>query len=101
MEKLRGIHTLGRGEHFLSVWKHQAPRQERFAGIDLQELEADVGAAQPVREHARAAKILLRGLRLERDSALMDSEPVSLQPSAGLLREVGENHIRPGALDRE
>ncbi|MEY4242457.1 MAG: hypothetical protein RLZZ245_42 [Verrucomicrobiota bacterium] len=69
MEKLRGIHILERGEHFLSVWKHQAPEQERFAGIDCQELEADVGAAQQAHERVRDAEILLRGLRLERDQA--------------------------------
>ena len=69
MEKLRGIHILERGEHFLSVWKHQAPEQERFAGFDCQELEADVGAAQQAHERVRDAEILLRGLRLERDQA--------------------------------
>ena len=47
MEKLRGPLILERGERFLSVWKHQAPEQERFAGIDYQELHAEVAAALP------------------------------------------------------
>jgi hypothetical protein len=69
MEKLRGPHIVERGERFLSVWKHQAPEQERFAGIDYQELDAEVDAAKEVRERVRAAEISLRGLRLERDQA--------------------------------
>jgi hypothetical protein len=69
MEKLRGIHILERGEKFLRVWKHQAPRQEHFAGIDYQELQSEVEAVKEVRERLRAAELLLRALRQERNQA--------------------------------
>ena len=69
MEKLRGPNIVTRGERFLSVWKHQAPEHERFAGIDYLELEAEVNAAKEARERVRAVELWLRGLRLERDQA--------------------------------
>lgn len=69
MEKLRGPHILERGELFLRVWQHQAPQHERFAGIDCQELNAEIDAVKEARERVRAAETLLRGLRLERDQA--------------------------------
>ncbi|MEY4245127.1 MAG: hypothetical protein RLZZ245_2712 [Verrucomicrobiota bacterium] len=69
MEKLRGSHILERGELFLRVWQHQAPQHERFAGIDCQELNAEIDAVKAARERVRAAETLLRGLRLERDQA--------------------------------
>jgi hypothetical protein len=46
MEKLRGPHILERGELFLRVWQHQAPQHERFAGIDCQELNAEINAVK-------------------------------------------------------
>jgi hypothetical protein len=69
MEKLRGPHILERGERFLRVWKHQAPEQERFAGIDHEQLQAGVDAAKEARERVRAVEVWLRSLRLERDQA--------------------------------
>jgi len=69
MEKLRGPHILERGERFLRTWKHQAPEQERFAGIDYEALQAEVDAAKEARERVRAVEMWLRGLRLERDQA--------------------------------
>ena len=69
MEKLRGTHILARGEHFLRVWKHQAPEQEQFAGIGYGELQAEVDTAKALREQVRAVEVWLRGLRLERDQA--------------------------------
>jgi hypothetical protein len=69
MEKLRGPNIVKRGERFLTIWKHQAPEQERFAGIDYQELNAEVDVAKEARERVRVAEMWLRGLRLERDQA--------------------------------
>jgi hypothetical protein len=69
MEKLRGANIVKRGERFLTIWKHQAPEQERFAGIDYQELNAEVDVAKEARERVRGAEMQLRGLRLERDQA--------------------------------
>ena len=69
MEKLRGPNILKRGERFLTIWKHLTPEHERFAGIDYQELHAEVDAAKEARERVRAAELWLRGLRLERDQA--------------------------------
>ena len=55
MEKLRGPLILERGERFLSVWKHQTPEHERFAGIDYQELHAEVEAAKEARPVLRCS----------------------------------------------
>lgn len=87
MEKLRGPNIVKRGEHFLSVWKHQAPKHERFAGIDYQELEAEVNAAQEVRERVLAAEISLRALRFERDQADRKLAKKLIRVAAGVRGE--------------
>jgi hypothetical protein len=69
MEKLRGPNIVKRGERFLRTWKHQASDQENFAGIDYQELHAEVDGAKAARERVLAVESWLRGLRLERDQA--------------------------------
>ena len=87
MEKLRGPLILERGERFLSVWKHQAPEQERFAGIDYQELHAEVDVAKKARERVLAAEISLRGLRLERDQADRKLAKKLMRVAAGVRGE--------------
>lgn len=87
MEKLRGPNILKRGERFLSVWKHQAPEQERFAGIDYQELEAEVNAAKEARERVRAVELWLRGMRLERDEADRKLAKKLLRVASGVRAE--------------
>jgi hypothetical protein len=69
MEKLRGPNIVKRGEQFLRTWKHLASDQENFAGIDYQELHAEVDGAKAARERVLAVESWLRGLRLERDQA--------------------------------
>lgn len=93
MEKLRGPLILERGERFLSVWKHQAPEQERFAGIDYQELHAEVDVAKQARERVQAAEARLRGLRLERDRADRKLAKKLIRVAAGVRGEpaYGEN----------
>ncbi len=87
MEKLRGPLILERGERFLSVWKHQTPEHERFAGIDYQELHAEVEAAKEARERVLAAEISLRGLRLERDQADRKLAKKLMRVAAGVRGE--------------
>jgi hypothetical protein len=87
MEKLRGPLILERGERFLSVWKHQAPEHERFAGIDYQELLAEVDAAKEARERVLVAEISLRGLRLERDQADRQLAKKLIRVAAGVRGE--------------
>lgn len=89
MEKLRGPLILERGERFLRVWKHQAPQQERFAGIDCQELHAEVGAAKEARERVLAAEVRLRGLRLERDQADRKLAKKMMRVATGVRGEPG------------
>ena len=87
MEKLRGPLILERGERSLSVWKHQTPEHERFAGIDYQELHAEVEAAKEARERVLAAEISLRGLRLERDQADRKLAKKLMRVAAGVRGE--------------
>jgi hypothetical protein len=87
MEKLRGPNIVKRGERFLSVWKHQAPEHERFAGIDYQELEAEVNAAKEARERVLAVESWLRGLRLERDQADRKLAKKLIRVAAGVMAE--------------
>ena len=53
MEKLRGPNIVKRGEQFLRTWKHLASDQENFAGIDYQELHAEVDGAKEARERVQ------------------------------------------------
>jgi hypothetical protein len=69
MEKLRGPNIVKRGDRFFRIWKHQAPDQENFAGIDYQELHAEVDGANAARGRILAVESWLHGLRLERDQA--------------------------------
>lgn len=69
MKKLRGIHILKRGEHFLCCWKELATEDTVFSGTHYRDLKSDVEAAKAAREKVRAAELLLSGLRLERDRA--------------------------------
>jgi hypothetical protein len=87
MEKLRGPNIVKRGERFLTIWKHQAPEQERFAGIDYQELHAEVDAAKGACERVRAAELWLRGLRLERDQADRKLAKKLMRVAAGVRGE--------------
>jgi hypothetical protein len=87
MEKLRGPHILERGQRFLTIWKDQAPEHERFAGIDYQELHAEVGKAKDARERVRVAEMQLRGLRLERDQADRKLAKKLMRVAAGVRGE--------------
>ena len=89
MEKLRGAHILERGERFLRTWKHQAAEHERFAGIDYEELDAEVRAAAEARERVRAVEVWLRGLRLERDRADRKLAKKLMRVAAGVRAEPG------------